>query len=152
MRTVTVIVLQFLVAGYAHAYGLGTHRQIADKAVTASRLAAVDGPLADLGLAGVDAAQGCVNSEGTPRSVRGLIEDTVHTLLFGGGWPDAPHRVLRTPFVERWLPEERRGQEQRPDEATVGETRMGGERVPVARFTSLPPSADASGDIAAMAL
>ena len=79
-------------------------------------------------------------------------EDTVHTLLFGGGWRDAPHRVLRTPFVERWLPEERRGQEQRPDEPVVGETRMGGATVPVARFMSLPPSADASGDIAAMAL
>jgi len=79
-------------------------------------------------------------------------EDTVHTLLFGSGWPDAPHRVLRTPFVEQWLPEERRGQEQRPDEPVVGETRMGGERVPVARFMSLPPSADTSGDIAAMAL
>src|SRR5207247_4817974 len=41
-------------------------------------------------------------------------EDTVHTLLFGGGWPDAPHRVLRTPFVERWLRDERRGPGQRP--------------------------------------
>ena len=79
-------------------------------------------------------------------------EDTVHTLLFGGGWRDAPHRVLRTPFVERWLPEERRGQEQRSDEPVVGETRMGGAAVPVARFMSLPPSADASGDVAAMAL
>src|SRR5207245_1002442 len=59
-------------------------------------------------------------------------EDTVHTLLFGGGWPDAPHRVLRTPFVEQWLAQERRGQEQRADEPVVGETRMGGARVPVA--------------------
>jgi NAD(P)H-dependent flavin oxidoreductase YrpB (nitropropane dioxygenase family) len=79
-------------------------------------------------------------------------EDTVHTLVFGGGWPDAPHRVLRTPFVEEWLPQERRGQEQRPDEPVVGETRMGGERVPVARFAALPPSAEASGDIDAMSL
>src|SRR2546427_12656770 len=61
-------------------------------------------------------------------------------------------RSLRTPFVEQWLPEERRGQEQRPDEPVVGGTRMGGATVPVARFMSLPPSADASGDIAAMAL
>src|SRR2546427_13204824 len=61
-------------------------------------------------------------------------------------------RSLRTPFVEQWLPEERRGQEQRPDEPVVGETRMGGAAVPVARFMSLPPSADASGDIAAMTL
>src|SRR2546427_1192373 len=53
-------------------------------------------------------------------------------------------RSLRTPFVEQWLPEERRGQEQRQDEPVVGETRMGGATVPVARFMSLPPSADAS--------
>jgi NAD(P)H-dependent flavin oxidoreductase YrpB (nitropropane dioxygenase family) len=40
-------------------------------------------------------------------------EDTVRTTLFGNGWPNAHHRTLRTPFVERWLPEERRGSEQR---------------------------------------
>jgi nitronate monooxygenase len=79
-------------------------------------------------------------------------EDTVHTLLFGGGWPDAPHRALRTPFVERWTGQEARGQEQRPDEPIVGETRMGGMAIPVARFASLPPSVDATGDIASMAL
>ena len=79
-------------------------------------------------------------------------EDTVHTLLFGGGWPDAPHRVLRTPFVERWLPHERRGQEQRPDEPAVGETHMGGATVPVARFMSLPPGAGTTGDIDSMSL
>jgi len=86
------------------------------------------------------------------RVVAASEEDTVHTLLFGAGWPDAPHRALRTPFVEHWLAQERRGQEQRPDEPVVGETRMGGVRVPVTRFMSLPPSADATGDIASMAL
>jgi nitronate monooxygenase len=79
-------------------------------------------------------------------------EDTVHTLLFGGGWPEAPHRTLRTAFVEEWLGREARGQEQRPDEPIVGETRMGGMVVPVARFASLPPSAEATGDIESMSL
>ena len=86
------------------------------------------------------------------RVVAATEEDTVHTLLFGGGWPDAPHRTLRTPFVEQWLGQEARGQEQRPDEPIVGETRMGGMPIPVARFMSLPPSADATGDIASMSL
>ena len=27
-------------------------------------------------------------------------EDTVRTILFGHGWPNAPHRTLRTPFVD----------------------------------------------------
>jgi NAD(P)H-dependent flavin oxidoreductase YrpB (nitropropane dioxygenase family) len=35
-------------------------------------------------------------------------EDTVHTSLFGNGWPNAPHRTLRTPFVEKWLEDEKR--------------------------------------------
>ncbi len=79
-------------------------------------------------------------------------EDTVHTLLFGGGWPAAPHRTLRTAFVEEWLGREARGQEQRPEEPIVGETRMGGMAVPVARFASLPPSGETTGEIASMSL
>lgn len=41
-------------------------------------------------------------------------DQTVRTTLFGFGWPDAPHRTLRTPFVEPWLPKKKRGSEQRP--------------------------------------
>src|SRR5437773_5486635 len=39
--------------------------------------------------------------------------DTVRTTLFGFGWPNAPHRALRTPFVEEWIGNEARGQESR---------------------------------------
>src|SRR5437773_6406236 len=39
--------------------------------------------------------------------------DTVRTTLFGFGWPNAPHRTLRTPFVEEWIGNEARGQESR---------------------------------------
>ena len=35
-------------------------------------------------------------------------EDTVRTTVFGYEWPQAPHRVLRTPFVEEWLGQEAR--------------------------------------------
>src|SRR5207244_3222361 len=74
-------------------------------------------------------------------------EDTVLTMLFGGGWPNAPHRALRTPFVEQWLGKEARGQEQRADEPVIGEAPLGGQRVPVPRFWAAPPTADASGDV-----
>ncbi|ACL57915.1 NAD(P)H-dependent flavin oxidoreductase [Methylobacterium nodulans] len=77
-------------------------------------------------------------------------DQTVRTTLFGHGWPDAPHRTLRTPFVERWLPEEARGSEQRPDEPRIGETRIGGQPVPLLRFMGFPPTPDASGDIESM--
>jgi nitronate monooxygenase len=78
-------------------------------------------------------------------------EGTVRTIMFGGGWPNAPHRVLRTPFVEQWLSQEARGSEQRPDEPVIGETTFGGQRIPVQRFAGLPATAESTGDIESMA-
>ncbi len=79
-------------------------------------------------------------------------EDTVRTILFGHGWPNAPHRTLRTAFVRQWLDQEARGQESRPDEPAVGQTVVGGQTMPVLRFMGLPPNCDASGDIESMDL
>jgi nitronate monooxygenase len=77
-------------------------------------------------------------------------DQTVRTTLFGYAWPNAPHRTLRTPFVERWLPEEARGSEQRPDEPRIGETKIGGQPVSLLRFMGFPPTPDASGDLEVM--
>ncbi len=77
-------------------------------------------------------------------------DQTARTTLFGYGWPNAPHRTLRTPFVERWLPEQARGSEQRPDEPRIGETKIGGQPVPLLRFMGFPPTPDASGDLESM--
>jgi hypothetical protein len=77
---------------------------------------------------------------------------TVRTILFGHGWPNAPHRTLRTAFVEQWLGQEARGQQSRPDEPAVGQTLIGGQTMPVLRFMGFPPNAEASGDIDAMDL
>src|SRR5262249_61471435 len=77
---------------------------------------------------------------------------TVRTILFGHGWPNAPHRTLQTAFVEQWLGREARGQESRPDEPAVGHTVIGGQAMPVLRFVSMPPNGEASGDIDSMAL
>src|SRR5215475_1530813 len=79
-------------------------------------------------------------------------EDTVRTILFGHGWPHAPHRTLRTAFVEQWLGHEERGQESRPDEPVVGQTLISGQPMSVLRFMGFPPNAEASGDIDAMDL
>ncbi|HKB36582.1 MAG TPA: nitronate monooxygenase, partial [Gemmataceae bacterium] len=79
-------------------------------------------------------------------------QDTVRTTLFGHGWPDAPHRTLRTAFVRQWLGQEARGQESRPDEPVVGQTVIGGQPIPVLRFMGFPPNGDASGDIESMDL
>jgi NAD(P)H-dependent flavin oxidoreductase YrpB (nitropropane dioxygenase family) len=79
-------------------------------------------------------------------------EDTVRTTLFGRGWPNAPHRTLRTAFVDEWLKDEARGSEQRVDEPVIGESIFGGERVPLQRFAGFPPTAEATGDIESMGL
>src|SRR5262249_23182325 len=79
-------------------------------------------------------------------------EDTVRTILFGHGWPNAPHRTLRTAFVRQWLGQEARGQESCPDEPVVGRTVIGGQRMPGLRFMGFPPNSDATGDIDSMDL
>lgn len=79
-------------------------------------------------------------------------EDTVRTTLFGHGWPNAPHRALRTAFVEEWLKDEARGSEQRTDEPVIGETIFGGQRVQLLRFMGFPPSVEATGDIESMGM
>ena len=77
---------------------------------------------------------------------------TLRTVLFGYGWPNAPHRTLRTAFVEQWIGKEARGQESRPDEPEVGRTVIAGRAMPVLRFMGFPPNRDATGDIDSMDL
>src|SRR5262249_61946352 len=55
---------------------------------------------------------------------------TVRTILFGRGWPNAPHRIMRTVFVDEWLGREARGQESRLDEPAVGQAGIGGQAEP----------------------
>jgi nitronate monooxygenase len=72
---------------------------------------------------------------------------TVHTTLFGHGWPNAPHRTLRTAFVDRWLDATARGQESRDDEPVIGQTAISGRDISVVQFMGIPPNADSTGDI-----
>lgn len=74
-------------------------------------------------------------------------EDTVHTTLFGHGWPNAPHRTLRTPFVEDWLGKEEQGQESRADEPVIGHSTIAGQEIPIQRFMGMPPNSDSTGNI-----
>ena len=78
--------------------------------------------------------------------------DTVRTILFGHGWPNAPHRTLRTRFVEQWLGNEARAQESRADEPVIGRTSLADREIPIQRFMSLPPSNRVTGDTESMAL
>jgi nitronate monooxygenase len=52
--------------------------------------------------------------------------DTVYSLLFDGGWKDAPHRVIHNSTVERWEKENSPESGQRPNEGEViGTSPMG---------------------------
>jgi len=86
------------------------------------------------------------------RLVAANEEDTVRTVLFGNGWPNAPHRTLRTPFVGEWLDRESELQDSRPGETIIGRTVIAGSEIPIQRFVSMPPNVYATGDIESMAL
>ncbi len=86
------------------------------------------------------------------RIVEAREGDTVLTTIFGYNWPNAPHRTLRTKFVEQWIDDQSRGNEARPGEPVIGETRVGGQPAPVKRFMGFTPSVETTGDIESMAL
>jgi nitronate monooxygenase len=65
-------------------------------------------------------------------------QDTVLTECFGLGWPNAPHRVLRSAVAAA----------EQLDQPVAGV--VGDREVP--RFAPLPPTRQTRGDVAAMAL
>lgn len=69
-------------------------------------------------------------------------DDTVLTTAFGVGWPDAPHRVLRSALAAA----------EAYEGDAVGEGGPLGARRPVPRFSSSTPSRHVAGRIDAMAL
>ncbi len=70
-------------------------------------------------------------------------DDSVLTEAFGVGWPDAPHRVLRSSIdAAAAAPSD-----------TIGETVSPvGDLLPMVRFGASSPNRDTTGDISAMAL
>jgi nitronate monooxygenase len=85
------------------------------------------------------------------RIVSADADATVHTTLYDVGWPDAPHRVLRTKLIDQW---ERAGcpaAGQRPGEGiTVAHWRHHALEVPLVNYTVSPPLDHIDGDIEGM--
>jgi nitronate monooxygenase len=69
-------------------------------------------------------------------------DDTVYTTVFDGGWPDAPHRVLRV-AVDRACA---------CADQVIGRAEYGDRRWDVVRRSSQPPTVFISGDVSAMAM
>jgi len=81
------------------------------------------------------------------RIVAASAEDTVHTTLFGVGWPDAPHRVIRNRAVREWEAAGRPPPGARPGEGTtIGKARFGAAVVEVPRYSLMSPLGSFEGD------
>jgi len=85
------------------------------------------------------------------RIVEGDAIQTMHTTLFDIGWPDAPHRVLRTRFIEGWEQAGCPPPGNRPGEGqTINHWRHSGSDVALVNYTVMPPLDDVEGDFEGM--
>jgi nitronate monooxygenase len=76
---------------------------------------------------------------------------TVHTTLFDIGWPDAPHRVLRTKVIDEWERAGRPESGNRPGEGvTIAHWRDSNLDVPLVNYTVMPPVDYVEGDFERM--
>ncbi|MGE0826011.1 MAG: NAD(P)H-dependent flavin oxidoreductase [Candidatus Binatia bacterium] len=80
-------------------------------------------------------------------------EDTVYTLLFDVGWPNAAHRVLRNAVITEWEAAGSPPSGQRPHEGqSIGTMSIAGTQVEVPHYAVFPAMSDFSGDIEQTAL
>jgi nitronate monooxygenase len=77
--------------------------------------------------------------------------DTVYTRVFSGGWPDAPHRVLRNSTVARGEPAARSGGTAAGSGAAEVIAHYPGGH-PIVRYSAEEPLAGMYGEVEAMAL
>ncbi|MGH8013439.1 MAG: NAD(P)H-dependent flavin oxidoreductase [Candidatus Binataceae bacterium] len=82
------------------------------------------------------------------RILTSSAEDTICTTLYDVGWPDAPHRVLRTEAVVRWEQAGRPPSGHRPGEGMpVGVLKHNGlELASLKRYSVMPPTKYFEGD------
>lgn len=98
-------------------------------------------------------AEAAAHAEYKARLLSARAADTVMTLAFDGGWPDAQHRVLRNATVARWDAAGQPARGGRPGEREeIGCLRTADGPLPIARYSVLPPTTDFDGDFDAVAL
>jgi nitronate monooxygenase len=116
--------------------GVGTGR-----AMAAMLAAGADG--VRVGTRFVASEEACMHPIYTDALIAASAEDTLYTLAFNVGWPDAPHRVLRGAIAAA----------QAREEEIVGKlVRIGGKEHVVRRFSCAVPDRTATGQIEAMSL
>jgi nitronate monooxygenase len=94
------------------------------------------------------APESSIHDEYRQRVLEAVESDTYYGDLFDGGWPDAPHRVLRNSTVEAWEVAGRPGPGERPGEEDDIAAR--GDGSPIKRYASATPHASMTGEIEAL--
>jgi nitronate monooxygenase len=135
LHTLLAEVLDAVEVPVIAAGGIGTPR-----AMAAALAAGADAVRA--GTVFVAAEETDAHPEYVDALAKARAQDTVLTEAFEAGWPNAPHRVLRSSIEAA----------ERHQGDTVAETRFGEAVIPVARFAPDPPSRATTGNIQAMAL
>src|SRR5580658_4711069 len=88
------------------------------------------------------------------RIIEAEAEETVHTELYDIGWPNAPHRVLRTKVIDEWERAGRPETGKRPGEGkSIGKMTRGGMfvEVPMVKYSVMAPTSSFEGDIEELA-
>jgi len=116
--------------------GIGTGR-----AMATALAAGADG--VRVGTRFVAAAEAAVHPEYVAALIAAKAQDTAYTEAFSVGWPDAPHRVLRSSITAA---------EAFQGDAVGETTRLDGTRVSISRFQTCVPDKTTTGAIAAMPL
>lgn len=87
------------------------------------------------------------------RIVKSRAEDTVYTLLFDVGWPDAAHRVLRNRSFTDWEAAGSPKPGKRPGETKVVATmKVAGRDLSIPKYSVFPPLPEYAGDLEHAAL
>ena len=78
--------------------------------------------------------------------------DTVRTTIFGPEWPHQPVRVIRNRVVNEWAGREEEVLYSADPTQVIGQTVLGGQQVPLPRFSALLPTPETTGDFEEMCL
>ncbi|KAI5407480.1 uncharacterized protein LOC127083875 [Lathyrus oleraceus] len=79
------------------------------------------------------------------------LDETEYTDVFGRArWPDAPHRVLQTPFFKEWrsLPTH----ESEANQSVIGHSTIHGVKKDIRRFAGTVPNMTTTGDLESMCM
>ncbi len=92
------------------------------------------------------------HSEYKRRIVAASAIDTTRTTLFGPEWPGQPIRVIRNRVVNEWSGREAEAEASSEPGQVIGQTVLGGQSIPLPRFSALLPTPETSGDFEEMCL